>query len=98
MLPALPNLHPRAPVMAEPSHPYEWEDAAGIVIVRFNTSSLLDDRVIHRLFEQLAQMIDGGRSRFILNFTGLEGLASYAIGKLVWLNAKLTPPAGRLAL
>lgn len=86
--------------MTEPaSRPlYEWEDAAGIVIVRFNTASLLDDRAIRRLFEHLEQMIDGGRSRFILNFTGLEGLASYAIGKLVSLNARLTPPAGRLAL
>lgn len=85
--------------MSEPQkHYFEWEDAGGIAVVRFTTTFLRDERIIRSVFEQIEELIDDGRSRVVIDFTGLEAFASYAIGKLIRLNERLQPPAGRLVL
>jgi anti-sigma B factor antagonist len=77
----------------------EWEEANGVNIVRFATPSLRDDRLIRTIFEQIDQLlIDTGRRKLILNFSGVEAFASYTIGKLVALNKNLQTPTSRLAL
>ncbi|MBY0232118.1 MAG: STAS domain-containing protein [Gemmataceae bacterium] len=85
---------------ADPSsrHLFEWEDVGGIAVVRFTTNVLREERIIRLLFEQVEQLVDSGRARVVFNFAGMQAFASYAIGKLISLNAKLAPPAGRLAL
>jgi anti-anti-sigma factor len=83
--------------MSGPSRQFEYEVTAGVLIVRFNTPYLRDDRLIRQLFEQIEQMVEAGQNKVILNFTGLEAFASYAIGKMIALNAKLVAP-GKLAL
>ncbi|MGL4554069.1 MAG: STAS domain-containing protein [Gemmataceae bacterium] len=83
--------------MSEIARQFETEDTAGVLIVRFNTPYLRDDRLILQLFGQIEQMVDAGRDKVVLNFTGMEAFASYAIGKMITLNAKLAPPK-RLAL
>ena len=78
---------------------FEWEDAGGVTVVRFTTGVLRDDRIIRMLFEELGKLLEqSGRRQVLLNFTGVQAFASYAIGKLISLNAKLKPPAGHLAL
>jgi anti-sigma B factor antagonist len=79
-------------------HCFEWEDAGGIAVVRFTIPYLRDERLIHALYDQIDQLINAGRTSVILNFTGVEAFASYAIGKLIRLNERLQPPAGRLVL
>jgi anti-anti-sigma regulatory factor len=86
--------------MAEPAprHYFEWEDAAGITVVRFTINVLREERIIRSLYAQLDQLIVAGRTRVVMNFAGVAAFASYAIGKLIVLNDKLQPPAGRLVL
>jgi anti-anti-sigma factor len=84
--------------MSGPSRQFEYEVTAGVLIVRFNTPYLRDDRLIRQLFEQIEQLVEAGQNRVILNFTGLEAFASYAIGKMIALNAKLAAPPAKLAL
>ncbi len=86
--------------MIEPATPhlFEWEDAGGVAVIRFKTALLRDDRLIRHLFDQIDQLAEAGRTRVVMNFTGLEGFASYAIGKLISLNAKLSAQGGRLVL
>jgi anti-anti-sigma factor len=79
-------------------HYFEWEDAGGIAVVRFTTPFLRDDRIIREVFEQIDQLVAGGRSKIAMNFGGLQAFASYAIGKLILLESKLKAPTGRLAL
>jgi anti-sigma B factor antagonist len=87
--------------MASPpkSRGFEWEDAGGIAVVRFTTRALRDDRVIRVLFEELDNLVDeAGRYKMVINFTGIDAFASYAIGKLIVLNNKLKSPDGRMAI
>src|SRR5580704_16674089 len=87
--------------MSSPSsqHYFEWEDSAGVAVVRFTTNAIRDDRFIRGMFDQLERLIEnGGQRKVVLSFTGVEAFASYAIGKLIMLNKKLKPPDGRLAL
>jgi anti-sigma B factor antagonist len=80
-------------------HYFEWEDSGGVAVIRFTTRAIRDDRIIRTLFEQIERLADeAGKPRMLLNFNGVEAFASYAIGKLIVLNNKLRPPAGRLAL
>jgi anti-anti-sigma factor len=77
----------------------EWDEANGIKIVRFLTRTLRDDRLIRTIFEQIDELLkETDRRQVVLNFAGVEGFASYTIGKLVALNDRLVPPEGRLAL
>jgi anti-anti-sigma factor len=76
----------------------EWEEAAGVAVLRFTTPVLRDERIILHIFGQIDQLLDAGQNRIVLNFSGLEAFASYAIGKLIALNNKVQPPNGRLAL
>ncbi len=82
---------------AEP-HYFEWEEAGGVAVLRFTTPSLRDEHVIRLVFAQIDQLLAAGRSRLVLNFSGLEAFASYAVGRLILLNNKLQKPGERLAL
>jgi anti-sigma B factor antagonist len=85
--------------MSAPPRTYiEWEDAGGVAVVRFTTAVLRDERMIRAVFDHLEELIAAGRSRMVINFTGIEAFASFAIGKLIRLNERLRGDAGRLAL
>jgi anti-anti-sigma factor len=79
-------------------HYFEWQDAGGVAVVRFTTKFLREERIIRATFDQLEALIAAGTSKVLIDFTGLEAFASYAIGKLIRLNDRLQPPEGRLAL
>lgn len=83
---------------ADNAHHFDWQDVGGIVVIHFKTTVLRDDRIIRVLFDQLEELIGAGRTKMVLNFSGLEAFASYAIGKLIHFNDKLKAPSGRLAL
>jgi anti-sigma B factor antagonist len=77
---------------------FEWEDVGGIAVVRFTTPYLRDDRLIRMLFEQIDQLVDSGKKKLVMNFTGLEAFASYAIGRLITLNTRMPATGGKLFL
>lgn len=79
-------------------HYFEWEDAGGVAVVRLTITILREERIIRELFEQLDKLVAEGRNRVVLNLSGLQAFASYAIGKLILFDNKLQPPEGRLAL
>jgi anti-anti-sigma factor len=78
--------------MTQATGPFEWEDIAGVMVVRFHTPFLRDEQTILNLFEPITDMVDQGRDKVLINFEGVESIASYAIGKLVALNNKLAQP------
>lgn len=76
----------------------EWQDIGGVAVVHFITPVLRDERAIQAAFDALNGLLEGGRTHVVINFHGLKGIASLAIGKLVRLNDRLQPPDGRLVL
>lgn len=82
----------------ETRHYFEWEDAGGVAVLRFTVTFLRDERIIRSVFEQIEELILSGRNKLVINFTGMEAFASYAIGKLIRLNERLSAEQGRLAL
>jgi anti-anti-sigma factor len=78
--------------MAETAGLFEWEDIGGVAVVRFNTPYLRDEHAIRDFFDPLLEMVESGRDKMIINFSGVESFASYAIGKLLTLNSKLGKP------
>jgi anti-anti-sigma factor len=81
----------------EDRHYLEWHDAGGVAVVHFTTPFLRDERVIRTVFDELDDLVASGKKKMLIDFTGLEAFASYAIGKLLKLNDRLRAE-GRLAL
>jgi anti-sigma B factor antagonist len=81
----------------EDRHYIEWHDVGGVMVVRFATTFLRDERVIRTVFDELDDLVASGRKKVLIDFSGLEAFASYAIGKLLKLNDRLRAE-GRLAL
>ncbi len=82
----------------QPISTFEWSDVGGIVVVRFTVNVLRDDRIIRDLFEALDRLVEAGRTRMVLNFAGIQMFASYAIGKLITLDNRITKQTGRLVM
>jgi anti-anti-sigma factor len=81
-----------------PQQYVEWEEAGDISIIRFTMPFLREDRIIRQVFEQMELRMAQGRTKLVINFSGLQAFASYAIGKLIVLNTRLQGQGGRLAL
>jgi anti-anti-sigma factor len=82
----------------ESKHLFEWQDAGGVAVVHFKTTHLRDELQIRAIFDQLEQLVAAGQTKVVLNFAGMEVLASYAIGKLIRFNDRVQQAGGRLAL
>ena len=75
------------------------EDYAGVALVTFNESTILDSYVIDEMARTLYQLPDEKRiMRIVLNFARVKSLSSSALGVLVNLNKKLSAMKGSLAL
>jgi anti-anti-sigma factor len=82
----------------QPLSPFEWTDVGGIAVVRFTVNVLRDERIIRDLFDALDGLVENGRTRIVLNFAGIQMFASYAIGKLITLDNRITKEGGRLVM
>ena len=82
----------------QPVSSFEWSDVGGITVVHFTVTVLRDERIIRNIFDELDRLVESGRNRMVINFTGLQVFASYAIGKLISLNSRITQQAGRLVM
>ena len=82
----------------QPMSAFEWTDVGGIAVVRFTVKVLRDERIIRSIFDELDRLVEAGRTRMAINFTGLQVFASYAIGKLISLDSRIRQQAGRLVM
>ena len=82
----------------QPVSTFEWTDVGGIAVVRFTVKVLRDERIIRSIFDELDRLVENGRTRMVINFTGLQVFASYAIGKLISLDSRIRQQAGRLVM
>ena len=77
---------------------FEWSDVGGVAVVHFTATVLRDERIIRSIFDELDRLLESGRNRMVINFTGLQAFASIAIGKLISLDSRITQRAGRLVM
>jgi anti-anti-sigma factor len=77
---------------------FEWQDVGGIAVVRFTTTILREEHLIRIIFDELNQLVAANRMRIVLNCSGLEAFASYAVGKLIGFSSRLKKAGGRLVL
>jgi anti-anti-sigma regulatory factor len=82
----------------QPVSIFEWSDVGGIAVVHFTVKVLRDLSIIRDFFDALDHIVASGRPRLVINFAGLQVFASYAIGKLITLEDRLTQQGGRLVM
>ena len=82
----------------QPVTTFEWADVGGIAVVHFTVKVLRDERIIRGIFDELDRLVENGHTRMVINFTGLQVFASYAIGKLISLDSRIRQQAGRLVM
>jgi anti-anti-sigma factor len=75
------------------------EDRGDVTIVRILPPLLHWNEETESLFHQITSLIESeGRSQIVLNFAGVQFMASMALGQLVSIMRKAHAAGGRLAL
>ena len=75
------------------------EDYAGVALVTFTDSAILDSTVIEQIAKDLYRLPDQmHKQKVILDFSRVKSLSSGAIGVLINLKKKLSDIKGSLAL
>jgi anti-anti-sigma factor len=77
---------------------FQWDDVAGVTVVRFTIRSIRADEDIVYIFDELGRLVEEGHTRLVLDFGNVQHFASLTIGKLMALHRKLQHRNGRLAL
>ena len=74
-------------------------DYAGVMVVTFTDSSILESAAIEQIAKDLYFLVDNqARQRIILDFSKVKSLSSQGLGILINMKKKLTDIKGRLAL
>ena len=77
----------------------EIEQVGNVSVVKFTRSEFLDDETIETVGAQLFGYVDRlGVRQLVLNFAGVERMASLMLGKIMSLHRKLKAVGGRLIL
>ena len=75
------------------------QDYAGITVVTFTESSILDSATIEQLGKDLYHLTDAmNKQKLILDFTNVKFLSSQVLGVLITLNRKAAAIKGILLL
>lgn len=75
----------------------EVSDVGDVTIVRFIDRTMLDMAVIDEIGTKLTDLVDElGRRNLLVSFKGVDYVASWALGKLVYLNGRVKKVNGRL--
>ncbi len=75
------------------------EDYAGVTVVKFTDTSILDAAVIHQIARELYRLTDEqNKQRLILDFSNVMFLSSQTLGVLITLNDKIKAIRGSLVL
>ena len=71
----------------------------GFAVVDFlNTEVLLEEAAIRRVGDRLYGLIKEGRTRIVVNFSGVRYASCALLGKLVWLHRHVEQASGALRL
>jgi anti-sigma B factor antagonist len=75
------------------------EDYAGVTLVTFTDTSILDGAVIEELGKALYQLVDQqNKRRVVLDFSNVKFLSSHALGVLLTLYKKAREIKGEVVL
>lgn len=75
------------------------QDYAGVTVVTFSDSSILDTATITQIGNDLFQLPDvQHKQKIILDFINVKFLSSHALGVLITLNKKLAAIKGTLSI
>lgn len=75
------------------------EDYAGVTLVKFQDSSLLETNVIDRIGRELYALADEhDKPKLVLDFSNVKFLASHTLGVLLTLRKKSLAVSGSLVL
>ncbi len=75
------------------------EDYAGVVVVTFTDSSILDRGVIEQIGRELYHLVDEeNRRQLVLDFSNVKFLASHTLGILLTLHKKAKEIKGDVVL
>ncbi|MFH1417390.1 MAG: STAS domain-containing protein [Planctomycetota bacterium] len=75
------------------------EDYAGVTLVKFAESSILETAVIEQLGRDLCHLIDAEHKRkLVLDFSNVKFLSSHALGILLTLHRKAAETKGAIVL
>ncbi len=75
------------------------ENYAGVTVVTFTESSILDSAVIEQLGRDLYQLTDDQQKpKLVLNFSNVKLLSSHALGVLLTVHKKAKATKGAIAL
>jgi anti-sigma B factor antagonist len=82
--------------------PYNWmsvEHVGKVVVVKFTTRSILEERIIRLVGQELYRLVEKlSTQQLVLDFTEVKNLSSFMLSTLVELNKKIKAVDGRLAL
>ncbi|MCX7665737.1 MAG: STAS domain-containing protein [Gemmataceae bacterium] len=75
----------------------EIADVGEVTIVRFVDRKMIDMAVIDEVGNKLNDLVDAlGRRNLIVSFRGVDYIASWMIGKLLWVHGRLKKVNGKL--
>ena len=88
----------RPELMPEPKR-IKVSDSAGVTVVTFADSKIIDEEEIQELGQELYDLVERENHRkFVLNFSHVEFLSSAALGKLISFEKKVSTHDGELIL
>lgn len=68
-----------------------------VTIVRFVDRRMIDMTVIDEIGTKFNELVDNlGRRKLIVSFRGVDYIASWMIGKLLWVHGRLKKVGGQL--
>jgi anti-sigma B factor antagonist len=80
-------------------HWLQREDAGSVTVARVVPARLQGEELCRDVFGLLCALVDeAGRTRVVLDLTGVASMDSHAVGGLVLLNRKARAAGGRLAV
>jgi anti-sigma B factor antagonist len=78
---------------------FETDQVAGVTIVTFTVSEIVEQDAIDAVGQQLLKLVEYFSSRrLVLNLGSVHRLSSLMLGKLISLNARVSAAGGRLVL
>jgi len=81
----------------EPGRYFTVETVGDVAVVRFLEPKIVSEEATQEVGEQLYRLVEGeGRTRLVLDFTGVQFLFSPALGKLINLKKKVAKAGGQM--
>ena len=75
------------------------EDYAGVTVVTFQDSSVLEMAIIDQIGKDLCHLIENqNKQKLVLDFVNVRFLASHALGILLMMHKKVTAAKGTMVL